>query len=68
MVDRKQNRKEILFEGLSEDEILALPAGEKAQSQSRSGWAEASSNVAATGDDALVVPEFANESYEKVKW
>lgn len=27
----------------------------------RAGWAEASRRIAAVGDDALVLPEFANE-------
>jgi antitoxin MazE len=34
----------------------------------RSGWAEASKVVAAAGDDALVLPEFANEDDAELKW
>ena len=34
----------------------------------RSGWAEASKQIAAAGDDALVLPEFANEADSSLKW
>ena len=34
----------------------------------RSGWAEASKEVAARGEDALVWPEFANEADAELKW
>lgn len=34
----------------------------------RSGWAEASMKLAATGDDLLVLPEFANEGDEELRW
>jgi antitoxin MazE len=34
----------------------------------RAGWAEASRRVAAAGDDALVLPEFANEADAELKW
>lgn len=34
----------------------------------RSGWAEASKQVAAAGDDALVMPEFGNEADEELAW
>jgi antitoxin MazE len=34
----------------------------------RSGWAEASRQIAAAGDDALVLPDFANESDASLKW
>ena len=34
----------------------------------RAGWAQAAQNIAATGDDALVMPEFANESDADLAW
>jgi antitoxin MazE len=34
----------------------------------RSGWAEASLKLAATGDDALVLPEFSNEGDKELTW
>jgi antitoxin MazE len=34
----------------------------------RSGWAEASKQLAALGDDALVLPDFANEADRDLKW
>jgi antitoxin MazE len=34
----------------------------------RTGWAEASRKLAAVGDDALVLPEFANEGDARLKW
>jgi antitoxin MazE len=34
----------------------------------RSGWAEASKAIATSGDDALVLPEFANDADESFKW
>jgi antitoxin MazE len=34
----------------------------------RTGWAEASGELAATGDDALVLPEFANEGDAALTW
>jgi antitoxin MazE len=34
----------------------------------RSGWAEASMKLAATGNDALVLPEFANEGDAELRW
>lgn len=34
----------------------------------REGWAEASRELAAAGDDALVLPEFANEDDAELKW
>jgi antitoxin MazE len=34
----------------------------------RSGWAEASRQLATSGDDALVLPEFANEADADLKW
>jgi antitoxin MazE len=38
------------------------------QAAPRTGWAEASRKLAATGDDALVLPEFANEADKELKW
>jgi antitoxin MazE len=34
----------------------------------RSNWAAASRRLAATGDDALVLPEFANEGDAELRW
>jgi antitoxin MazE len=34
----------------------------------RSGWAEASKELAAKGADALVLPEFGNEADTDLKW
>jgi antitoxin MazE len=34
----------------------------------RSGWAEASKEIARHGDDALVMPEFGNGDDEKLEW
>jgi antitoxin MazE len=34
----------------------------------RSDWAAASQRLAAAGDDALVLPEFANEGDARLKW
>ena len=34
----------------------------------RAGWAEASKKLTAAGDDALVLPEFANEGDAELKW
>ena len=34
----------------------------------RSGWAAASRTLAALGDDALVLPDFANEEDGELKW
>jgi antitoxin MazE len=38
------------------------------KSAPRTGWAEASRKLAATGDDVLVMPEFANEADKELKW
>jgi antitoxin MazE len=35
---------------------------------SREGWAEASKAIAASSDDALVLPEFANEGDAELLW
>jgi hypothetical protein len=34
----------------------------------RTGWAEASKQIAALGEDALVMPEFSNEDDAKLTW
>jgi antitoxin MazE len=34
----------------------------------RTGWAEASRELAAAGDDGLVLPEFANEGDAELTW
>jgi antitoxin MazE len=34
----------------------------------RSGWAEASKRIASCGDDALVLPDFANEADAELTW
>jgi antitoxin MazE len=34
----------------------------------RAGWAEASQKLAASGDDALRMPEFANEEDAELAW
>ncbi len=34
----------------------------------RTGWAAASQKLAAADDDALVLPEFANEADAELKW
>jgi antitoxin MazE len=38
------------------------------KSAPRAGWAEASRRIAAAGEDALVLPEFANEGDADLKW
>jgi antitoxin MazE len=40
----------------------------KPKAEPRTGWAEASRKLAATGDDALVLPEFANEADAGLTW
>lgn len=56
-----EEQAEILIEG----NTLVLRAPKK---QPRSGWAEASKEIAARGEDALVWPEFANEEDADLKW
>lgn len=34
----------------------------------RAGWAEASKRIAAAGDDALVLPDFENETDRELTW
>jgi antitoxin MazE len=43
--------------------VLRRPKGEP-----RSGWAEACRELAAADDDALVLPEFANEEDAELTW
>jgi antitoxin MazE len=43
--------------------VLRRPKGEP-----RSGWAEVCQKLAAAGDDALVLPEFANEEDAELTW
>jgi antitoxin MazE len=43
--------------------VLRKPA-----STARDGWAQASKRLAEKGDDALVWPEFGNESDDDIKW
>ncbi|MFC7419551.1 hypothetical protein ACFQNF_06625 [Iodobacter arcticus] len=40
----------------------------KPQATVRAGWAEASKNLALSGDDALAWPEFANEGDGELVW
>lgn len=55
------------------DEIeMTLEAGRvvlaPVQPHPRAGWAEASKALAASGDDALIWPEFGNEGDEDLVW
>ena len=55
------------------DEIeMTLEAGKvilaPVQVHPRAGWAEASKALAASGDDALIWPEFGNEGDEDLVW
>lgn len=55
------------------DEIeMTLEAGKvvlaPVQPHPRAGWAEASKALAASGDDALIWPEFGNEGDEDLVW
>lgn len=43
--------------------VLRRPA-----SPPREGWAEASQRIAASGDDALVMPEFGNDGDAELCW
>jgi len=38
------------------------------QAATRAGWAEASQKLASSGDDALVLPDFANEEDAELAW
>jgi antitoxin MazE len=52
---------ELLVEG----DALVL---RRPRSTPRAGWAEASKELAASGEDALVLPEFANEADKDLTW
>jgi antitoxin MazE len=56
-----EDQAEMLVEG----DALVL---RRPRTSPRSGWAEASKKLAAAGDDALVLPEFANEGDAELKW
>lgn len=56
-----EEQAEILVEG----NTLVLRRPKKSP---RSGWAEASKEIVARGEDALVWPEFANETDADLKW
>lgn len=49
---------------LEEGRIVMAPV----KRQPREGWAEASREIAAAGDDALVWPEFGNDEDEDLVW
>ena len=40
----------------------------KLEKKAREGWAESSKEIAAAGDDKLVMPEFANEYDKELVW
>ena len=40
----------------------------KPKAEARSGWAEASKHLASSGDDTLVLPEFANDGDAELVW
>ncbi|GAB7546368.1 hypothetical protein CS8_060530 [Cupriavidus sp. 8B] len=48
-----------------EDDTLVI---RRAQRKARAGWAEASKDVAAAGDDALVMGEFSNAGDAELVW
>jgi len=52
-------------EMLVEDDALVL---RKPKSRPREGWDEASREIAALGDDELVLGEFANEEDANLRW
>jgi antitoxin MazE len=56
-----ENQAEMRVEG----DALVL---RRPKSAPRAGWAEASRRIAAAGEDALVLPEFANEGDADLKW
>lgn len=56
-----EDQAEILVEGNTL--VVRRP-----RSAPRTGWAEASRQIAASGDDALVLPEFSNEADADLKW
>jgi antitoxin MazE len=52
-------------EMLVEGDALVL---RRPQAQPRDGWAKVSEAVAVHGDDALVLPEFANQGDAELQW
>jgi antitoxin MazE len=49
---------------LEDDRIVLTPA----RRNPRAGWAEASKSIAASGEDVLVWPEFANDDDADLEW
>jgi len=56
-----EDQAELLVEG--DSLVLRKPKAEP-----RSGWAEAAKKIAAAGDDALLLPAFANEDDAELTW
>jgi antitoxin MazE len=56
-----EGQAEMMVEG---DALVLRPA----RPQVRSGWADASRRIAAAGEDALALPEFANDQDENWTW
>jgi antitoxin MazE len=56
-----EGEAEMMIEG---DALVLRPA----KPIVRSGWAEASRRIAATGEDALTLPEFSNEEDKNWVW
>ena len=58
--------------GLEDQAEIALERGaivlRKPKRNPRQGWAQASRRIAATGDDKLVWPEFANRDDGDLRW
>jgi antitoxin MazE len=58
--------------GLAEEAEIVVEGNtlvlRKPKLAARAGWAEAAQKLAASGDDALVWPEFANEADAELKW
>ncbi|BBU29031.1 transcriptional regulator/antitoxin, MazE [Caballeronia pedi] len=48
-----------------EDDAIVL---RRPRSRVREGWAEASKSIAASGDDKLVMGEFANDDDSELEW
>jgi antitoxin MazE len=57
----REGEAEMMIEG---DALVLRPA----KPIVRSGWAEASRRIAATGEDALTLPEFSNEEDKNWVW
>lgn len=64
--------KPMLVEMGFEDEVDMTIEGDalviRKPRKPRAGWAEASKEIAAAGDDVLVIPEFGNTEDEKFEW